>query len=107
MPKKVFKLDVVSVRLVKDASILSEMKIDSPMVAVHALGELLSEMDREVICVVNLKADSTPINCHFASVGAINHAISHPRELFKSAILSNAASMIMLHCHRRKGMLTY
>ena len=66
-----------------------------------SLGDILCEMDREMVCVVNMKADNTPINCNFASMGAINQAISHPRELFKSAILSNAANMILIHNHRK------
>jgi DNA repair protein RadC len=92
-------LEVVSVRLVKDAPILSEHKIRSPEDAVAVVGEMLSEMDREVVCVINLKTDGTPINCHFASVGGLNANIICPRELFKSSILSNAASMILVHNH--------
>lgn len=100
MPKKnEFKLDVISVRLVKDAPIFSEHRISSPQAAVDVIGSQLCEMDREVICVINLKSDGTPINCHFASVGALNQSIAHPRELFKSSILSNAANMILVHCH--------
>lgn len=37
--------------------------------------------------------------CAFASVGSLNEAMAHPRELFKSSILSNAASMMLIHCH--------
>ncbi|SCP98638.1 JAB domain-containing protein [Anaerobium acetethylicum] len=97
--KKTFKLDVISVRLVKDAPIFSEHRISSPQDAVDVIGKQLCEMDREVLCVINLKADSTPINCHFASIGALTEALAHPRELFKTSILSNAAHMILLHCH--------
>jgi len=100
MPKKnEFKLKVVSVRLVKDAPLLSEKKIMTPEDAINVVGSVLSEMDREIICVINLKGDSTPINCHFASMGAVNQALAHPRELFKSSILSNAANMILVHNH--------
>ena len=100
MPRKnEFKLDVISVRLVKDAPIFSEHRISSPQDAVDVVGKQLCEMDREVLCVINLKADNTPINCHFASVGALNQTLAHPREMFKSSILSNAANMILLHCH--------
>lgn len=100
MPKKnEFKLKVVSVRLVKDAPLLSEKKIMKPEDAINVVGSVLSEMDREIICVINLKGDSTPINCHFASMGAVNQALAHPRELFKSSILSNAANMILVHNH--------
>lgn len=94
-----FHLDVVSVRLVRDAPIFSDRQIHQPEDAVAVVGELLSEMDREVLCVINLKEDGTPINCSFASIGAINQAIAEPRELFKSAILSNAAQMIIVHNH--------
>ncbi len=94
-----FQLDVVSVRLVRDSPIFSEQKITNPENAIAVVGTVLCEMDREVVCVINLKADGTPINCHIASMGAINQAIVEPRELFKSAILSNAASMIMVHNH--------
>lgn len=92
-------LEVVSIRLVRDASVMSEHKIQSPEDAIAVLGELLCELDREVVCVVNLKSDSTPINCHFASMGAVNYSIVCPRELFKSSILSNATSMILIHNH--------
>lgn len=97
--QKPFQLDVVSVRLIRDAPIFSEQKITSPEDAMSVVGEMLCEMDREVVCVINLKSDGTPINCNFASMGAINQAIIEPRELFKSAILSNAAQMIMVHNH--------
>lgn len=94
-----FQLDVVSVRLVRDAPIFSNQKITSPESAIAVVGEFLCEMDREVVCIINMKSDGTPINCNFASMGAVNQAIVQPRELFKSAILSNAASMIMVHNH--------
>ncbi len=94
-----FKLDVVSVRLVKDAPLFSDHKITKTYHAVELLGEFLSDMDRELLCVINLKTDGTPINCHIASMGAINQTIAEPRELFKASILSNAAQMILVHNH--------
>lgn len=106
MPRKnEFKLNTVSVRLVKDAPIYSEHRIKSPQDAVDVLGQHLCEMDREVVCVINLKSDNTPINCHFVSMGALNQTLAHPRELFKSSILSNAANMIIIHNHP-SGTLT-
>lgn len=93
------QLEVVSVRLVKDTPLLSSHKIHNPEDAIAVVGELLCELDREVVCIINLKADGTPINCHFASMGAINESIVSPREIFKSSILSNAAGIIMIHNH--------
>lgn len=100
MPKKNdFKLDVVSVRLVKDAPIYSEHTFNNPADIAAAMGDCMCQFDREVVCVINLRSDLKPINVHFASVGSLNEAMAHPRELFKSSILSNAASMMLIHCH--------
>lgn len=94
-----FKLEVVSVRLVNDAPLFSDHKIRSPEDAIKVVGDFLCEMDREVMCVINLKADGTPINCNIASMGAVSQTIAEPRELFKASILSNAAQMLMVHNH--------
>ena len=97
--KNPFKLDVVSVRLVKDAPLMTGYPVNSPEEAMRAVGQEMCQMDREVVCVINLKADGTPINCTFASIGALNTSIAHPRELIKATFLSNAAQMILIHNH--------
>ena len=100
MPKKnLFKLDVVSIRLNKDAPLMSGHPVKSPEDAVKLIGQELCEMDREVVCIINLKSDGTPINCTFASMGALDRSVAHPRELLKATILSNASTMIMIHNH--------
>ena len=33
------------------------------------------------------------------SIGSLNHSIVHPREVFKTALLSSAAAIILLHNH--------
>lgn len=92
-------IDVVSIRLITDAPILSEKPIHSPTDIVELLGKHMCELDREVIGVINLRSDGTAINCNFVSMGALDQSIAHPREILKSSILSNAASMIMIHNH--------
>lgn len=75
MPKKNdFKLDVVSVRLVKDAPIYSEHTFNNPADIAAVMGDCMCQFDREVVCVVNLRSDLKPINVHFASVGSLNEA---------------------------------
>lgn len=93
------KLNVVSIRLVEEQPLMSKTPIQSPEDAVELLGEYLCGLDREVLCVVNLRTDGKPASCNFVSMGAVNECIAHPREIFKSAILSNATSMILLHSH--------
>lgn len=94
-----FKLEVVSIRLVKDAPLFSDHKIKSPQDAVKVVGDFLCEMDREVMCVINLKADGSPINCSIVSMGTINQTLAEPMELFKASILSNASQMVLVHNH--------
>lgn len=94
-----YELEVVSIRLVKDAPICSGHPITKPEDAVELVGEYLCEMDREVLCVINLKTDGTPINCNFVSIGAIDETVAHPREIFKSSILCNASRIMLIHNH--------
>ena len=94
-----FKLDVVCVKLVKNSPILSDRKIDSPEAVLELINELLKDIDREILFVINLKADGTPINFHVVSVGSLDASIASPRELLKASILSNAAKMIIGHTH--------
>jgi DNA repair protein RadC len=100
-----FKLDVVRVKLVKEAPLYSELPLQTPYEAAATIGELLCDMDREVVCVVNLQSDLKPINVTFASVGSLNEALVHPREILKSSILSNAASIMLIHSHPSGNLL--
>lgn len=100
-----FKLDVVRVKLVKEAPLYSELPLLNPYEAAATIGELLCDMDREVVCVVNLQSDLKPINVTFASIGSLNEALVHPREILKSSILSNAASIMLIHSHPSGNLL--
>ena len=93
------QLEIVAIRMIKDNPLFSDKPVDSPKAAVELLGEYLCELDREVVCVINLRSDGMPINCNFVSVGALNECMAHPREIFKTSILSNAASMLLVHNH--------
>lgn len=94
------KLEQVSVRLVKDADIYSDEEIRNSSDAIRIIGkELLSELDREALCIVNMKSNGVPINFNIASIGSINKSLVSVRELMKSAVLSNAANVIILHNH--------
>lgn len=95
-----FKLDTVSIRLVKTREpVTSEEPLSSPDAVVRALAKEMSDYDREVIGVINFNAKMQPINVNFVSAGTLNYSVAHPREILKSAILSNASSMMMIHNH--------
>lgn len=95
-----FKLEQVSVRLQDETPLYSPEQITTPEDAVRILGrELLSKLDREQICIVNLDSALKPINFSVASAGALNRTLVEPREMLKASILSNAGSVIILHNH--------
>lgn len=98
--KKEHELKVVSIRLVDDPPLMSSKELGTPQDSVNLIAEELRKYDRELLCVLNMRTNGQVINMNVVSMGTLNSSIVSPRELFKSAILSNAASIILMH---RKG----
>ena len=96
---KAFSLKKVAVQLVDEPPLYSEKQICSPMEAVALLSDVLKSYDREVVAVINMQSDLTPINMSIVSMGTLNSALASPREIMKCAILSNAASILLVHNH--------
>lgn len=92
-------LNQVAVRLIEEPPLYSDIPIKTPEDAIRVMGEWMKGLDREVVCVVNMQADLRPINMNIVSMGVLDQSMVHPREIFKSAILSNAHSMLMMHNH--------
>ena len=94
-----YEMDQVSIRMVKEPPLISDEPITGPESAVNILGEYLSDFDREVMVLVNLRSDGRPINMNIMSIGTINASIAVPREALKTSILSNACSVMLFHNH--------
>jgi DNA repair protein RadC len=45
-----------------------------------------------------------PVNISVVSVGTLNSALVHPREVMKTAILSNSNSIIIAHNHPSESL---
>ena len=56
-------------------------------------------MDREVLGVLSLGENEQPINVSYVATGDLTSAPAHPREIFKTPILSGADSVILFHNH--------
>lgn len=54
---------------------------------------------QEIFTVTTLDGSHSPIRTKIISVGSVNKALVHPREVFRDAILDNAASIILSHNH--------
>ena len=92
-------LNQVAVRLIEEPPLYSDIPLKTPEDAIRVMGEWMKGLDREVVCVVNMQADLRPINMNIVSMGVLDQSMVHPREIYKSAILSNAHSMLMMHNH--------
>ena len=93
------EIRVVNIRMVKEPSLYSEEKITRPEDAIRLVAKELAAYDREVFAVLNIKVNGQIINLNICSVGTLDSSIVSPREVFKSSILSNAASFICFHNH--------
>lgn len=94
-----YGLEQVSVRIIREAPLLSDEKIQNPQDVIRILGDVFKDYDREVVGVVHLRSDNVPINMTIVSMGCLNQSLVHPREMLKAAFLSNAASIMMFHNH--------
>jgi DNA repair protein RadC len=56
-------------------------------------------MDREVLLSVLLNTKCRLIKIETVSIGTVNEALAHPREVFKPAIVHSAHSLIVAHNH--------
>ena len=94
------RINIVSIKLVKESSFLYQtLTISSPKDAYEMIKEQLEGLDREQFIIACLNTKNEPTNITVVSVGSLNKAIVHPREVFKTAILSNAASIMAFHNH--------
>ena len=59
----------------------------------------LEGVDREHFLTLLLDRKNLVIGIHTVAVGSLSSTIVHPREVFKAAILANAAAIICSHNH--------
>ncbi len=97
---KEFDIKHVSVRLNKEqSSIKGNEQMSSSEDLYRLMADFMSEFDREIVVILNADNKHRVINYCIASIGTIDGSIANPREIFKAAILSNAAKIFMLHNH--------
>ncbi len=92
---------VLGVRLVQDgtAPLPVPSRVSRPAVAAAAFAQLLADRDRETVAALLLATSRRPLGFHIVAVGTLDSAPVHPREVFKAAILANAAGLIIAHNH--------
>jgi len=74
------------------------LKLDNPADVYSAFRKLASS-DKERFYSILLDAKNKVIGVDMVSQGSLNSSQVHPREVYKSALLSSAASVIFVHSH--------
>ena len=92
---------VIGVRLVQDGTgtLRVPRRVNQPAIAAAVFADLLADRDRETVAALLLTTSHKPLGLHIVAVGTLDAAPVHPREVFKAAILANAASLIIAHNH--------
>jgi DNA repair protein RadC len=95
-----YRIPIYQVKLVRDGSQMAERKkVDSAATAAKVLHQYLDGADREHFVVLLLDTQNQIIGIHTVTVGTLDASLVHPREIFKPAILANAASVLLAHNH--------
>ncbi len=89
------------VRIKQVTMIREEDYLYTPIKTASDVAEIIyneiGEDDREVFLVLALNSKNHVNAIHRCSIGSLNRAFIHPREVFKAPILNNSQSIIVAH----------
>ena len=85
--------------LVRDGAYDEVIKISKPSDAYELVKDELVNSDREMLLSVMLTVKNDLIGVETVSIGSITASTTTPGDVFKSAILANAVSIIVCHNH--------
>lgn len=89
----------ISRRIQSQSKLFSNKKISSPKDVAEIFMPLLRDELKEKFIIVCLNSANRIIKQETISIGNLNSSVVHPREIFKVAIDSSAASIILIHNH--------
>lgn len=96
---KDYVLPEARIMLKEGEALYSTECINTPDLAVKTVQKFMQYLDREYVVVINLDTALHPINFSIISIGGIGEAVVQIANVFKTAILANAASVILMHNH--------
>ena len=97
--KKAFQRLTCRVYLVRENNDRREIRINNAEDVYNLVRDELGSSDREIFLSILLTTGSTLIGIETVAIGTLNSCITTPREVFKSAILANADSIVICHNH--------
>ena len=76
-----------------------EGSVTGPHDAAKLASAILADSDVERVLALHFNVKHRLIGVHVVSVGTLDASLVHPRDVFKAACLSNAASLVIAHNH--------
>jgi DNA repair protein RadC len=93
-------ISIYKVTLVREGKLpCYDQRLRSSAIASTILHTYLADVDREHFVILLLDQKNQVIGLNTVSMGSLTASVVHPREVFKPAILSNAASIVCGHNH--------
>ena len=92
-------MEDVSLKVVRDPGPDIDASVRGPGDVVTVASELLEDADREHMLVFFLDTKQRVTGYHTVSIGTLNASLVSAREVFKAALLANAARIILVHNH--------
>ncbi|MGH7965431.1 MAG: JAB domain-containing protein [Candidatus Binatia bacterium] len=98
---KRYYIPIYTVALVREGNLsqLERPPLTSSRLAADVLMAYLADADREHLVVLLLNSKNRLLGINTVSIGSLSSSLAHPREVFKPAILANAAAVILGHNH--------
>lgn len=94
------KINMISLKVCKEKSVeYSFERIIKPKDILKLVKTAVGDTDREYFMVINLNNQNLPNSIEITSIGSLTETMVSPREVFKSAIVSNSARIILCHTH--------
>lgn len=94
------KINIVSLQIIKeDHQWYSKRYVRSPDDAAEIARQYLGNPDREHLIAICLNTKYEPTHIETISMGTLSSTVYTPREIFKTAIMTNSAAIIIAHNH--------
>ncbi len=97
LKKRITLVDVVLER--KGSMLFEGRRVKVPNDAANIIRDFIGDSDREKFVVLCLNVKNEPTAMQVVHTGSLNASIVHPRDVFKVAVLSNSASVVVAHNH--------
>jgi len=95
-----YRVPLVRLALVREGTVTAKTRtIRTPADAAAIARETIGDADREHVIALLLDIRHRVVAVHTVSVGFVDSAPVHAREVFKAAILINATAVILAHNH--------